>query len=179
MPAVVRRLFSRRGGVVALTVLLVTIADQLTKNLWVRSFPEGRTFFEAGFLRFVHVRNSGAAFGILPGQSAALKIVAVVGILALIAAILFARRRYPYLISRWTTLGASLLLGGALGNLIDRLRFGQVTDFIDFGIWPAFNIADSGIVIGAIITGFALFRLTRNQPAPVEPMGPPPDEDAG
>ncbi|MEE8352850.1 MAG: signal peptidase II, partial [Dehalococcoidales bacterium] len=142
-------------------VLLVVTADQLTKNLWVRSFPEGHSFFEFGFLRLVHVRNTGAAFGILPGQPTALKIVAIIGILALVAIILLARRRFPYLISRGTTVGASLLLGGATGNLIDRLRFGQVTDFIDVGMWPAFNVADSAIVIGAIITALSLLRLTR------------------
>ncbi len=156
-----RRRASWRGGVITLVVLLVVTADQLTKNLWVRSFPEGHTFFEFGFLRLVHVRNTGAAFGILPGQSTALKIMAIVGILALVAIILLARRRFPYLISRGTTAGASLLLGGATGNLIDRLRFGQVTDFIDVGMWPAFNVADSAIVIGAILAAISLLRLTR------------------
>lgn len=158
-----RRLASWRGGVIALIVLLVVTADQLTKNLWVRSFPEGHSFFEFGFLRLVHVRNTGAAFGILPGQPTALKIVAIVGILALVAIILLARRRFPYLISRGTTVGASLLLGGATGNLIDRLRFGQVTDFIDVGMWPAFNVADSAIVIGAILAAISLLRLTRTK----------------
>ena len=151
-----RRLASWRGGVIALIVLLVVTADQLTKNLWVRSFPEGYSFFEFGFLRLVHVRNTGAAFGIFPGQPTALKIVAIVGILALVAIIVLARRRFPYLISRGTTVGASLLLGGASGNLIDRFRFGQVTDFIDVGIWPAFNVADSSISVGVGIFCFYL-----------------------
>ncbi len=155
------RLASWRGVVVALTVVLVVTADQLTKNLWVRSFPEGHSFFEFGFVRLVHVRNAGAAFGIFPGQSVALKIIAIVGILTLVAIVVLAQRRFPHLISRGTTAGAGLLLGGACGNLIDRFRFGQVTDFIDIGIWPAFNVADSAIVIGAIITGLSLLRLTR------------------
>ncbi len=163
MPGAGSRLASWRGGVIALTVLLVVTADQLTKNLWVRSFPEGHAFFEFGFLRLVHVRNTGAAFGIFPGQSFALKIVAIVGILALVAMIVFARRRFPHLISRGTTAGVSLLLGGAIGNLIDRLRFGQVTDFIDIAMWPAFNLADSAIVIGAIIAAVSLLRLTRTE----------------
>ncbi len=169
MPGDGRRLASWRGAVIALTVLLVVTADQLTKNLWVRSFPEGRAFFEFGFLRFVHVRNTGAAFGILPGQSVALEIVAIVGILALVVMVVLARRRFPHLISRGTTAGVSLLLGGASGNLIDRLRFGQVTDFIDVGIWPAFNVADSAIVIGAIITAVSLLRLTRTEQGQAEP----------
>jgi len=54
-----------------------------------------------------------------------------------------------------------LVLGGAVGNLIDRLRFGYVTDFIDVGLWPAFNIADSAITIGVILLAYSLLRLTR------------------
>ena len=180
MPGAGRRLARWRGGVITLIVLLVITADQLTKNLWVRSFPEGHTFFEFGFVRLVYVRNSGAAFGILPGQSFAFKIVAIVGILALVAIILLARRRFPYLISRGTTVGASLLLGGASGNLIDRLRFGQVTDFIDVGIWPTFNVADSAIVIGAIITALSLLRLIRMDHGRADggPETPAPGNDA-
>ncbi len=163
MPGVGSRLARWRGGVVALTVMLVVTADQLTKNLWVRSFSEGHSFFEFGFGQLIHVRNSGAAFGIFAGRSVALKIIGTVGILTLVAIVLFARRRFPHLISRETTVGAGLIIGGACGNLIDRFRFDQVTDFIDIGIWPAFNVADSAIVIGAIITGLSLLRLTRTE----------------
>ncbi len=162
MPGAGRRLARWRGGVIALTVLLVVAADQLTKE-WVRSPERPPIIFEWEFFRLEVVHNTGAAFGILPGQSFALKIVAIVGILALIAIMVLARRRFPYLISRGTTAGAGLLLGGASGNLIDRLRLGEVTDFIGVGIWPNFNVADSAIVIGAIITALSLLRLTRTK----------------
>ncbi len=162
MPGAGRWPASWRGGVIALIVLLVVTADQLTKE-WVRSPDRPPIIFEWEFFRLLVVHNTGAAFGILSGQSSALKIVAIVGILALVAIMVLARRRYRYLISRGTTVGASLLLGGASGNLIDRLRFGEVTDFIGVGIWPTFNVADSAIVIGAIITAVSLLRLTRTR----------------
>ncbi len=162
MPGAGRRLARWRGGVIALTVLLVVTADQLTKE-WVRSPERPPIIFEWEFFRLQVVHNTGAAFGILPGQSFALKIVAIVGILALITIMVLARRRFPYLISRGTTAGVGLLLGGASGNLIDRLRLGEVTDFIGVGIWPTFNVADSAIVVGAIITALSLLRLTRTE----------------
>ena len=164
MPGVGRRLASWRGGVIPLIVLLVGAVDQLTKA-WVTSPDRLPVIFEWAFLRIQVVHNTGAAFGILPGQSVALKIVAIVGIIGLVAIVLLARHRFPHLINWGTTIGVSLLLGGASGNLIDRVFRGEVTDFIGVGIWPAFNVADSAIVIGAILTAFSLFRLTRTEPS--------------
>lgn len=193
MPGDGRRLASWRGAVIALIVLLVVAADQFTKALvrrWENSPDSPPIIFEWEFLRIQVTHNTGAAFGILQGQSFALRIVAIVGILALIAIILFAQRRFPHLISRGTTAGASLLLGGASGNLIDRLMRGEVTDFIGVSIWPNFNVADSAIVIGAIIAGLSLLRLTRTEQSradgslEIPPSGddaveiPPPDAGA-
>jgi len=183
MPGAGRRLARWRGGVIPLIVLLVVTADQLTKEWvweWVRLPDRLSTIFEWEFFRIQVVHNTGAAFGILPGQSLALKIVAIIGILALIAIIVLASRRFPYLISRGTTIGVSLLLGGAIGNLIDRIFRGEVTDFISIGIWPAFNVADSAIVIGAIITALSLLMLTRTKQSRAgdAASGPPPGDDA-
>jgi len=149
-----------RTVVLFLTALLVVAADQLTK-IWVRSYPEGQSIFEKGFFRLIHVHNTGAAFGLFQDQSFTLTIVAVVGIALLLFWALFAYRRFPLLTSMSSWLALGLILGGAVGNLVDRLRLGHVTDFIAVGIWPAFNIADSATVIGVIILIYSLFRLVR------------------
>ena len=144
-----------------LIALLVVAADQLSK-LWIRSnLAIGGALWEVGFFRLTHLRNTGAAFGLFQGQSLPLTIVALVGVVALLLYALFFYRHFPFLdnMSGKSTLG--LILGGTVGNLIDRMRFGYVTDFIDFGVWPAFNIADSAIVVGIIMFAYFLLRLAR------------------
>ena len=149
-----------RTVVLFLTALLVVVADQLTK-IWVRSYPEWQPIYEEGFFRLIHVHNTGAAFGLFQGQSFTLTIVALVGVALLLFWALFAYRRFPLLVGVSNRIALGLILGGTVGNLVDRLRLGHVTDFIDVGIWPAFNIADSAIVVGVIIVIYSLFRLVR------------------
>ena len=147
--------------VFSLIALLIVVADQLGK-LWIRSnLAVGESVFELGFFRLTHVSNTGAAFGIFRGHSLPLTVVSCVGIaLLLLYAFLF-YRQFPQL-DRWLAwTGLGLILGGTIGNLIDRLRLGYVTDFIDFGFWPAFNVADSAIVIGVIIFAYSLLSLAR------------------
>ena len=143
-----------------LTAFLLVAADQLTK-LWIRSYPAGQTIFQAGFFQIVRNQNSGAAFGLFQGQQLALTIVAILGIGLLLFYALVIRRQFPSLDSRLTRIALGLALGGITGNLIDRLRFGGVTDFISVGWWPAFNIADSAIVVGVIIFAYFLLSLAR------------------
>ena len=144
-----------------LTALLVVAADQLSK-LWIRSnLATGESLPETGLFRLTYVHNTGAAFGLFPDQSFLLTIVALIGIVVLLFFALFIYRRFPFLDSRLGKLALGLVLGGTVGNLIDRLRFGYVTDFIDIGIWPAFNIADSAIVVGVILFAYSLLFLTR------------------
>ncbi len=143
------------------TALLIVATDQLTK-IWIRSnLLVGESLFEVGFFRLTHIRNTGAAFGLFQGQSFPLTVVALVGIAALLAYALFIYRHFPLLDNKLGKSALGLVLGGTVGNLIDRLRFGGVTDFIDFGFWPAFNIADSAIVIGVIIFAYSLRSLAR------------------
>ena len=149
-----------RTVVLFLTAVLVVAADQLTK-IWVRSYPEWQPIYEKGFFQLIHVHNTGSAFGLFQDQSFTLTIVAVVGIALLLFWALFAHRRFPLLTGMPNRIALGLILGGAVGNLVDRLRLGHVTDFIDVGIWPAFNIADSAIVIGVIMVIYSLFRLAR------------------
>ena len=144
-----------------ITALLVVIADQLSK-LWIRSnLAIGESLFEIGFFRLTRVHNTGAAFGLFQGQSFLLTIVASVGVAALLLYALFFYRRFLFLDSKLGKLALGLVLGGTVGNLIDRIRFGYVTDFIDVGIWPTFNIADSATVVGVIIITYSLIRLAR------------------
>ncbi len=151
----------RRNVVFFLTALLVVVADQLSK-MWIRSnLVVGQSLPETGFFRLTHIYNTGAAFGLFRDQSFALTIVALVGIVGLLLYALVFYRHFPLLDNRLGRLALGLILGGTVGNLIDRLHLGYVTDFIDVGIWPAFNIADSAIVVGAIILAYSLLRFAQ------------------
>ena len=164
MQKVSPRQAKQRNVVLFLTAVLIVAADQLSK-IWVRSYPEGQSFFEIGFFRLTPVHNTGAAFGLFPGQSSALTIVAFVGIAIFLFYALFAYRRFPYLDNMPNRVALGLILGGTVGNLIDRLNpsLEGVTDFISIGIWPTFNIADSSVTIGAILFAYSLLRAVQTE----------------
>ncbi|MFC2073189.1 signal peptidase II [Chloroflexota bacterium] len=144
-----------------LIALVVVVADQLSK-IWIRSnLAIGESLPETGLFRLTYIHNTGAAFGLFQGQSFALTIVALIGIVVLLVFALFIYRRFPLFDSRLGKPAFGLVLGGTVGNLIDRLRLGYVTDFIDIGIWPAFNIADSAIVVGVILFSYSFLSLSR------------------
>jgi signal peptidase II len=146
-----------------LTAFLVVVADQLSK-LWIRSnLLEGQSLFEAGIFRIIRVQNTGAAFGLFQGQSFILTIIAFVGVVALLLYVRLFNRRSSLLDNMLGRIAIGLILGGAIGNLIDRLRFGGVTDFISIGWWPAFNIADPALVVGVILFAYSLLFLARTQ----------------
>ena len=152
-----------RNVVFFLTGLLIAVADQLSKA-WVRTnLAEGQSLFDIGFLRITHVHNTGAAFGLFQGQSFALTIVAIIGIAALLVYAFVIHRYFPWLNSMLGRSALGLILGGTVGNLIDRFRFSYVTDFIDFGFWPAFNIADSAVTVGVIIFAYSILRLAQTE----------------
>jgi len=145
----------------AIAFFLVVI-DQVSK-LWVRSnLLPGMSLPKEGFLRLTHVQNTGSAFGILTNQAFLLAIIALVSILFIL---LLYYRFFPVTALNTTVLG--LILGGAVGNLIDRLRFGYVTDFIDVRLWgdfhwPSFNFADASTTVGALILiGSILCSITK------------------
>jgi len=149
------------NAVFFLTAALVIVADQLSK-LWIRSnLLVGQSLFEAGFFQITHIHNTGAAFGLFRGYSFVLTVVASVSIAVLLFYVLFICRRFPRLDSKLSRVTLSLILGGSIGNLIDRIRFGYVIDFIGIGIWPTFNLADSSVTVGAIVFAYSLFRLLR------------------
>ena len=145
-----------------LTALIIVAADQFSK-IWIRSYSEGQLIFEAGFFRITHVHNTGASFGLFQGQSFYLTIVAFIGIILVFLFVFLLPRYFPFLDTRLVRLAIGLILGGTIGNLVDRLRFGYVTDFIDIGIWPTFNIADSAITVGVILFAYFLLSSIRAQ----------------
>lgn len=134
-----------------LTAILVLTADQLTK-LWVRqSLAVGESVPQDGFLRFTHVTNDGIVFGLSVHP-----VVPLILSVAVVAAILFLFRHYALTRHTPVNIALGLFLGGSLGNLIDRLAFGEVTDFIDINLWgdyhwPSFNLADTALVVGIIL----------------------------
>ncbi len=143
--------------------LLVILADQLSKA-WIRAnLARGQSFFDAGFFQIVNIRNTGAAFGIFKDHSLALTIVAFVGIAVILFLVFVLHSRWSFLDNILVRSAIGLVMGGTIGNLIDRLRLGYVTDFIDFKVWPAFNVADSAVTIGVIIIVYRIICLA--QPA--------------
>jgi signal peptidase II len=152
-----------RNAILFLIALVVVTSDQLSK-LWLRSalFP-GESSFEAGLFRIVHVQNTGAAFGLFRGHSLLLTIVALVGIAVFLVYIFIVYRRFSYLDNTTNRIALGLILGGTVGNLTDRLRLGYVTDFIDFTYWPAFNVADSAVTVGALLFAYSLISIAREE----------------
>ena len=139
------------GFLVALVLALaIFFADQLSKRLIEISLSIGESVpaFD-GILRLTYIKNPGGAFGILGGS----QILLLVGSFVAVAAVLWMLLAAPP--SRLTVLGCGLILGGAAGNLFDRLMAGEVTDYLDLQFWPLeqwpiFNAADTAIVVGVI-----------------------------
>ena len=132
-----------RDWILLATLAAVVAADQLTKLVVKSNLVRGESWPDEGFLRISHGTNSGSAFGLFQGQTILLTIASLfaIGFIVYYYRTQSSGRR----IVRFTV---GLLLGGALGNLVDRLRMGAVVDFIDVGPWPVFNLADSSIVVG-------------------------------
>ena len=126
--------------------VIIFLMDQFSKFL-VRDLLLYRESFPAtGFFRFTHTFNTGSAFGIFRDQNTPLILVSFLGIAILI--MIYRSQRVP---SGLLRLSLGLQIGGAFGNLVDRLRLGHVTDFMDVGAWPIFNLADASIITGLVI----------------------------
>ncbi len=147
----------RRWNLVFFIIALAVLATDQFSKLWIRSYPGQEPIYEAGFFRIIFTRNTGAAFGLLPDQFLLLTITAFIGIILVLLFVFYFSRHYPFMDTRAGKLALGLVLGGTIGNLVDRLRFGFVTDFIGVGFWPVFNIADSAVTVGIIL--FAYFFL--------------------
>lgn len=135
--------------------LVVVALDQATKWWMLRRLAPGESVpVIPGVFHLTLVRNPGIAFGLFARQGGMVLGVA----LLLIALLLVTARSRPS--SRWPPIpwAMALILGGAVGNLVDRVRFGAVVDFLDFRVWPVFNVADSSITVGAALVVWAWWR---------------------
>lgn len=134
-----------------LVALFVVLLDQITKTLVRTEILTGTSMEIIPKLFYLtHTTNTGASFSLLTGYSFLLTIIASLVVLA----ILFFHKKIP----KEYKCAFAFILGGTAGNLIDRLWFGTVTDFIDVRIWPIFNIADSAITVAAILLIIAVFQ---------------------
>ena len=137
-----------------LLALLVIALDQLLKIAVIKSLFLGESIpLIKDIFHLTLVQNKGAAFGILKNETF---LFAALSIIAISAIIYSLPRLAKHAVLSRTAL--ALILGGAVGNLLDRIRLGYVIDFLDFRIWPVFNIADSAITIGAILFTIELLR---------------------
>ncbi|MFQ5464995.1 MAG: signal peptidase II [Thermodesulfobacteriota bacterium] len=159
-----------RLKIAALTAAVVAAADQVSKAaVMVRLLENQLVEVVSGFFNIVYFRNPGAAFGFLGGgwggTARTVLLIALTAAALIVVGVLLRQAR-----ERLLVFSLSLIAGGALGNLVDRVRFGTVVDFLDFHIgryhWPAFNVADSAITVGVALALFHHFF--RHQP----PTGP-------
>jgi signal peptidase II len=137
--------------------LAVFLLDRLSKLAVQHSLAPGEHFPVLGDLLWVdYARNTGIAFSLARGQGGLVFVFDVVAI----AVIVYLARRVPRR-EPWLRVGLGLVLGGAVGNALDRVLAGSVTDFIDFRVFPVFNIADMGITIGAALIAWRLYAGSR------------------
>lgn len=157
-----------RFGLLALVALVVIVLDQWTKWLTLAYIPEYRPVpVIPGFFDLVNVRNRGAAFGFLNRSDIEWQFWLFLGATVAAVAAIIALIRSMRDNDRRLVLGLGLVMGGALGNLVDRVRFRAVIDFLDFYIgawhWPAFNVADVAICLGALLACLSLWRHPREE----------------
>lgn len=161
----IRDLAARDWAVFAIASVVIFL-DQVSKFLVRLHLSPGQSVPEDGPIRLSHYTNTGAAFSLFPNQTALFIVVAIVAI----SIIVLYSRQLPK-DGGIVRVGLGLQLGGAAGNLIDRVLHGQVTDFIDLGFWPVFNIADSSIVVGVGLLAYFLLFYTPKPPEPVPAEG--------
>ncbi len=145
----------------AAVAVAAVIADQVTKHLVASHLQLGEGVHVVGPFTIRHVENSGIAFGLFSNATAAVIVVTALAIAWMLAYFARSGARHPVL-----PVALGLVIGGSVSNLADRVRLGFVTDFLDFRYWPAFNLADSFIVIGVGILLAALVLTEREPQAP-------------
>jgi signal peptidase II len=142
------------------TAVLVVVLDRFTKFLVRNNIPLYGSWPETGFFRITHGENTGAAFGMFQDSRIILSIISSIGVVVVLYIALWLSRTFIFLRWKSTMLALGLMLGGTVGNLIDRVFIGHVTDFLKAGSWPDFNIADSSLVVGGILLAFNLIRAS-------------------
>jgi signal peptidase II len=150
---------SRKADLLVALVLAlaVFVLDQGVKSVVEASMRVGESIpLIPGFLSLTYIRNDGGAFGILGGSQLLLLVGSVVAVGVVLWMLLAGQR------SRLATLACGLILGGAAGNLLDRLTTGEVTDFVHFSFWYVFNAADAAITVGVIALLLSTFTMQEN-----------------
>jgi signal peptidase II len=146
------------------TAIVIVISDQITK-FWIRStLAIGEMLWQWSIFSIIRIPpNTGAAFGLFRNYQYVLAAFSAVSAIAIIIGAAYVWKHYPMLNNRLTQFILGLVLGGTVGNLIDRLqpKLGGVTDFITVSIWPSFNIADASIVVGILVLVYHMFRLMK------------------
>lgn len=158
---------AKRIGLIVGVAVAVFVLDRITKSVVVATIPLYETREVIGpYLRITHVQNSGAAFGLAQDRAGLLSVLSIIAVLAI-----FYFYRTIAMSSPWVAGTLGMQLGGALGNLVERVGQGYVVDFVDVGIpngprfW-AFNVADSSVVVGIFLVTFLLWLSERQRPAP-------------
>lgn len=137
-----------------ISAVCILILDQVTKYIIIEKLPINSSIeVIGGFFYITHVKNSGAAFGLFQDSVGTLTIISIVAIVLIIILKIMLKLNYAFY-----NVSLGFILGGALGNLIDRYFVGKVTDFINFTFWPVFNIADSFIIIGFCLIIILMLR---------------------
>jgi signal peptidase II len=143
----------------AIVALSAVVADQLTKAVVSSRLPLGDAVAEAGPFSIHHVRNTGIAFGLFSDRTSGVILVTSIAVAAMLVFFARSARRHPLL-----PVALGLVLGGSVSNLVDRLRQGYVTDFLDLDYWPAFNLADTFIVAGVALLFVSFVAADRTSP---------------
>jgi signal peptidase II len=174
----------RRALVIPLVAILITTLDQISKFIVSSTLTLNEPWYPFSFLKpffaLTYIRNTGAAFGILQNQNLFFTIVAII----VITVILFYIRSTPQP-DLLIALSLGLQLGGAAGNLIDRLHYGYVIDFLHLNFWAISNVSDVSISLGTVLLAYHLiFRMQPDAPvehtaaSPDAPIAPPADSTA-
>lgn len=140
-----------------LIALPILIIDQLSKYIVLKNFrPEQSLPIIKGIFHISLVCNKGIAFGLFSGKDPSLIWIFYLCVIIIVFVFIFYKKFFPK--RKFSRIFLSLILAGAVGNLIDRIRFGCVVDFLDFRIWPVFNVADSAITIGTVLLILQMFK---------------------
>ncbi len=146
-----------------ITVSSTIFLDRLTKIFFSDSLSVGESLpVIRNVIHMTLVHNTGIAFGLFKNHGIVFVIIPAIAIVLLVFNIYYYRNHKD--LSRVYIVAISLILGGAIGNLIDRIFFGYVIDFIDLRIWPVFNVADSAITIGAVLIGIKCIQFSNPKP---------------
>ncbi len=165
-------------GLVYLLAGVIVLVDQYTKHLVRNNLAINESYspwpWLAPYARLLHIQNTGAAFGLFKEAGLFFTIVAVIVSLVII---IYAARLPAG--QWWMRVALGMQLGGAVGNLIDRLFFGPVTDFVSVGNFAIFNVADASISLGVVLLALLMVFEARSGPAPSESTGALPPVDVG